>query len=370
MLVALGLVLALVPGCRVARSLDLVSIPEAKAWNLEQLHTPQTEHRYSADLQGDVTFVMRRLFSGIGPGEGLDARRGEPKPVRDPNRRCHENLLELATFTGADPLVSSLQVEWAARLAVQDPWVLSREAATLLLGRAGARLGLEWPPPAPSPEPPVGPERLGELLAGLVRAFREELAAGGGSGRLAAACAELGSLEFELEGGRRALRTVRTLLAASGTRPQAAPLRALSGDLQRHLVHLGLASALADPAPRVRAAALVARVEAAGPGTLGPLLERLEEQHADLVAVTALRLVAEHGLPPPGPGLEGERYAELRERWLAQLHYHAVQHRQGWVRVNAMRALGRATGGELVSLREEDWVHWWESRRAPGAAEG
>src|SRR5690606_1940092 len=136
------------------------------------------------------------------------------------------------------------------------------------------------------------------------------------------------------------LRTARLLAAAAGNRPTGKPLRELSLDLQVRLVHLGLAAARADDSPVVRSAGLIASTRIAGPAVLAPLLTDLDREPADEVVVTVLRLVAEHGLPGPGPGREGAAYTEAREQWLRQLQFLAVQHREGHVRVNAMQALG------------------------------
>ncbi len=369
---AAAVLLAAGTGCRVVRALDVVSIPEAKAYNLEQLHSPETEHRYSAALTGDIAFLLTRLVTGLGPGKGFEAPRRDPQSLRDPHRRCLDNLLELLEAPGGDPALAALQVEWAARLAVQDPYLLSREAAVLHLGRAARRLSSGPPPAAPPDGEPVGPAELGELLVRLLRTVKADIDAerstAGGPRGLTALVEEIRALHFDLEGGRRALRTVRLLEAATRARAELPQLVALSRDLQVRLVHLGLASALVDPAPRVRAAAWTSSVAAGGPAVLSERLARLEEEPDELVVLTVLRLVAGHGLPPRAADQDEEDYRDAHERWLAQIHFHAVQHREGWVRATAMAALGRLSGGELASLREEDWIRWWERRKVLPAA--
>lgn len=369
---AAAVLLAAGSGCRVVRALDVVSIPEAKAHNLEQIHSPETEHRYSAVLTGDIAFLLTGLVTGLGPGKGFEAPRRDPKSVRDPHRRCLENLLELLDASDEDPARAALQVEWAARLAVQDPWMLSREAAVRHLGRAARRLASGPVPAAAHEGEPVGPAELGELLVRLLRTVKSDIEAQrttrGGPPGLSALVEEIRSLHLDLEGGRRALRTVRLLEGATRGRADLPQLAALSRDLQTRLVHLGLASALRDPAPRVRAAGWTARVAAGGPAVLAERLARLEDEPDELVVVTVLRLVAGHGLPPRATDQDEQAYREAREHWLAQIHFHAVQHREGWVRATAMATLGRLSGGELASLREEDWIRWWEERKALSAS--
>jgi hypothetical protein len=118
--------------------------------------------------------------------------------------------------------------------------------------------------------------------------------------------------------------------------------------------------------PRVRAAAVRACVRGMGPGVLAELLATQLDPRLDPQVLLALleevqRLghlpVAESGLPPADRGT-------WSERWTDAFVVLATNHHDGQVRVAAMRALSAISGGELQSLREEDWLAWREARRA------
>ena len=120
-------------------------VVESKDWNLEQLHEANGHHRYIGALEGDFEYFMRQKVAAPLVSAGSTLAVKTPKSVEAPADECLDNLIALEEFDPGDPRVAGLQVEWFARLAVDDPWRLSRERAMLALGRAGQRVGAGLP---------------------------------------------------------------------------------------------------------------------------------------------------------------------------------------------------------------------------------
>jgi hypothetical protein len=85
------------------------------------------------------------------------------------------------------------------------------------------------------------------------------------------------------------------------------------------------------------------------------------------ILLSILRGVAREGLPAEVPGVSAQDLEHFNQRWTQALARYALDHPDGRVRVGAMRALSRLSGGELASLREEDWLAWVEARSAAAA---
>jgi hypothetical protein len=239
------------------------------------------------------------------------------------------------------------------------------------LGPLGARYRIGVPVGLPPEAPRASAEETAALLTGLVRAWRATLEGTAGPGELRAACAELRTTVFDLDGCRRVLPAAAGLLArgSEGTPPYDELLE-LVGDFQRRTIQMSLALALAEPAgegSRVRAAAVTAAVEAGGAEMLArfmPLLEAERQAGEDRDALVVARLlgeVARAGLPEGVEEVEAERYAALYEGWLDAMVGFAVEDPDGVVRVKAMQALTRLETGP-ASLREEDWEEWYYAR--------
>jgi len=343
-------------------------VVQAKAWNLNELHDEATRHRYSAVLEGDTEYFFRHVVTGsLGIGANLDKK--EPVAVEDPAQTCLETLVELEEHDGSSAEVAAIQVEWFARLAAQDPWILSRERAVLGLARLARRLSAGIPTALPKDAVPAGAQAASEALAGLVRAARPVLDHGSRATQserldLEAACRVVTDLVLDLDGARRLVRATAELAGSVGDRNDAGkPLLRLSEELQRRCIRQALAKALLDTEPRVRAAAVEASVASAGTNVLDEFLLQLDRENSPEVLLRVVDLVREHGLPvgvPEGAKMTAE---EARERRLEALMELLVRPETS-VRVGAMRALGAVSQAGFSSLREEDWQAWWLARVA------
>ena len=355
---------------QVATALGLVALAgchvvESQVWNLDQLHASEGRHLYHGALQNDLEYFLRHELALVLGDTTRDWLAKEaPDRIEDPSLECLANLIELAEYDPTDPRVSGRQVEWFSRLAAGDPARLSRERSTLELGRLGARLGTGLPEALDPAIRASGPEDVSRAQAALVRAWR------GGRGEdgapppdLAGAAAAVRTLPLDLDGSRRMLRVATELLRSQGLGTEKGDvLAALVLDLERTCVRRALASALLDPEAVVRAAAVEAAVDCAGPEVLGPVLAQLGRERSTEVLLRVLALVAEHGLPAPPAELAPEAAAQWPERMLGTIYGMLVQRSESVIRVAAMQTLGRVSGAGFESLREEDWQRWWLAR--------
>jgi hypothetical protein len=356
--------------------------------NLEAVHTDDGFHRLEAALYSDFEWEFRQGVKTLMPGSVWSENPKTPKRLDDPTEVCLEQLVELQSAEAGDEAEGSSRTVALARWAVECPWALSRERALLGLVAEARRLELSAHLPGPPQGEAVGPEELGDALAQLVAAVRPaltgELALD--MGKQAEACERLAGLQYDLDGARRATELVGLLVArAPAADERFLPLRGLHLRLQRLTVHRAMSAGLLDrspfersgshsgwESPRVRAAAVRACVRGMGPGVLAELLATQLDPRLDAEVLIALlgevRLlghlpIAESGLPPA----DEEAW---RERWIDAFVLLATGHHDGQVRVAAMRALSAISGGELESLREEDWLAWREARRSAPAGEG
>jgi hypothetical protein len=123
-------------GVIVCSLLAACQVSEAKIHNLDELHDAESRHRYNAALEGDFEFVMRHKVLGALNFSGTRLTAKNKAEVEAPADACLENLIELAEIETTDPGVFGRQIEWFARLAVEDPWSLSRERAITALAKA------------------------------------------------------------------------------------------------------------------------------------------------------------------------------------------------------------------------------------------
>jgi len=339
-------------------------VVESKAWNLNELHDEDTRHRYTGAIEGDTEFFFRHKVVGILEPTGASFGKKAAGPITDPAEVCLENLVALEGFNENSPSVSAIQVEWFSRLAVLDPWILSRERSVLGLERAAKRLGAGLPTSLPKDAVPAGAEAASEALAGLVRAAGPVLKRGDNATAsqrldLDSACGVISGLVLDLDGARRLLRATAELASAAGTRNDAAkPLQNLSEDLQRRCIRQAIAKALIDKEPRVRAAAVEAAVASAGTKVLDEFLLQLDRENSPEVLLRIVDLVREHGLPQGVPENSKWTPEMARDRRLRALIDLLVRPETS-VRVGSMRALGAVSGAGIDSLREEDWQAWW-----------
>ncbi len=331
-------------GCRVAGQND---------HNLLQMHTPEGGHRYSAALVDDFEYVLRSSFANVlesGAG-GLEGQ--EPAKIANPPLVCLENLAELLTLDARDEEVLALQIEWATRLAVEDPAYIVRAAAVEALGPMGKALDAGLPQAALEGAQSSTPEGVAQALAALVSATRatadKEL---GAQARLDAALAGLKQLELDLAGAWRAARLVRTLRRVHDD----AALRGAQRELHVRLWKRALGAAIQDREEVVRAAALSTCL--AGEARLGNTVvwELFRREESPLVRAAVCRTLAERGFPADGEGV-------TRDDWLGHLVQLALADPEESVAHAAMLCLSRHAASGFQSLREEDWHAWWTTRR-------
>ncbi len=353
----------------------------ARVHNLDELHTDDGYHRREVVLMDAFEWNLREGLGGLFQGGALSLESKDPSVIDDPLEECLANLCELDDTHDDGRYELALKVEEFARLAVECPWLLSRERCALALGGLGLRLDLGRDPPPPLTGEPVGAEELGAALTVLLTAARpalENQRAGFDEGALTAACTRLDALAYDLGGARRALSFV-ALIARRLPKDDArfAKLRELERDLARVTVQRALVAALSDHSPfdrsgtdpgwdkaRVRAAALSSLLRIHAPVALAEFLAKLGPRTEPELLLAILRAVAARGLPTEVPGIAPDEYARWRELWIEGLLGLAGGYPDGRVRVAAMRALSVVSGGELASLREEDWLSWDMARRA------
>ena len=392
------------------------NVPGARIHNLKELHEDTGRHARSGNLVGAFEYYVL-----IGAGDLFGDRLANPgegnsETFSNPLKSCLGNINALSRIETDDRRVTAAQVAMLSWLAIDDPWKLSREAAVRALGDHGARLGVTVPPPRQVE--PVGVDEVRRALTELVSAVRTsgplvpvELPpaesspaepspagpspAGPSKGKrgaerplavtaqLDAACARIEGLDLDRAGALRLLRGVGALATAlpqSDARNRRL-LVTLEG-LQARCVSESLLAALKDSAPRnlgtgasgwgserVRAAAVTACVKAFGDDALGELLLQLNDERADAVVRAILVAVAKRGFPEPPAAVSEQERPLWIQRWTDLILLHAYDSPSGPVRVAAMRALSRISGGELDSLREEDWQAWRRERGTAAALE-
>lgn len=346
-------------------ALDVINLPETRAYNLEQLHQADHHHRHVAHQTGDVQYLMKRGVAGFQPGRHIYDE-AQLEKIDDPSIECLAELISLCKFDPESTITSSLQVEWCVRIAVEDAWRLSRERALFELGRAAQRLEVGVPQGIPEGTASSVDEVV-TAITKLIRAYRptverserelypEEWTA------LEEAIAGIRALTLDLESGRRTLKGINALLGPVKRKERVrALLDPLALELQRTLVSQAINAALNDPLPSVRAVAVYVAVQSGGDVVLAQSLTQLGPQTSEEVIGTVMRLVELYGLPEENDQLKGEIYDRARQQWLGIIVEFAVNHPSGEVRVRCMRALREASGAQLDSLREEDWQRWWQ----------
>ena len=176
---------------------------------------------------------------------------------------------------------------------------------------------------------------------------------------VAAACAGIAKLHYDLDGCLRALAASAALLdRIPAKHKDRTALLKLVLDLERRTVRLALEHGNQDKSSHVRAAAVEALVRANGHAYLTRLLPRLISEPEEEVPLAILAMLREQGLPPANPAAPDEREEQLK-----LIYRVATQHPVERVRVAAMAALGAVAGAGFESLREEDWDAWWHKRR-------
>jgi hypothetical protein len=331
---------------------DPLNFPEAKARNLEQLHSPDGSYRYNANILDDFGYLIESIS-----GRDRDATLS-PSAVANPASETLLNLADLLRSPPASGDAGDLQVQWCARLASSDPSALVRERAALGLGPLGRWSGIRGFRPL-SGGPFATPENVGGALEGLMRGLRLIREDGDEGEALKAACLAARSLNLDLEGAWRllsatvALRGDHLLDAVAG-----AELQGLGAHLRVRLVEVGIYNSLNDPSDLVRAAALRSMVVILGPRAMAGFLSQPMPGWSDTVIVGIVDLVAQYGLPSEGVS------DQVQFLCLSSLVDWALNHPSPRVRARAMLALQRGAPTGPRSLREEDWHRWWQTANA------
>lgn len=349
---------------------------DSTLYNLEQLHPAPGQHAHAARMMGATQFEVRRVVS-----EGLEALGTsladiDERPVDDPVETCLELLNDMRSWNATRFGIASTQVEQFARIALNDPWALSRELAVRELGVAGARIDAAKIVASPIAE--VQPSRE-EFEAAQREVVESGLAAlddgtSESRARFERACDGLANLGLDVDLALEALADLNVVLRrAVDDDERTAPLRKLALVLQRRVIDSVLQRTLADSAPlgvqgsdpgwpndRVQAASVEANVAVFGAErlaaimALNPFRAREDER---LIAV--LEAIEQHGLPAANDEQTKALGGNAHHAWTATIVKTAAEHPEGRVRLAAMRALGKISGKGAFSLRFNDWYTWW-----------
>ncbi len=330
----------------------------ARTYNIREMHEQDGHHKLMAVQLDDTEYLFQKGFLAMFKKDMSGDAGKTPVKLEDPLETCVANLLALAELEPDREGLAALQVEYFARYSAIDPWQISRQLCLRQLGRAGARLKLaQHPAPAEQNAELATPDSLREALAPLVKALlpRKDLEA---PANVAAACAGIAKLHYDLDGCLRALAASAALLerTPASNKDRTALLR-LVLDLERRTLRLALEHGIADKSSFVRAAAVEALVRANGNAYLQKVLPRMVSETEEEVPLAILAMIRAQGLPPEQPAAKGER-----DEQLALVYRVATEHPIERVRVAAMQALGAVAGAGFESLREEDWDAWWHKR--------
>lgn len=357
--------------------------------NLRELHTEEGLHRRSARVTTHYGYATRVGLVGLMRSLGAKAQDASLQKVEDPLAMCVESLNELARYDSSDAWVRALQIEHFSRVAVYDPWKLSREIAVDALGKLGARIGPWNSATRPEDAQYATVETLVPALQKLVRAANrlvrgavDEAAAQGDAEAppgeelsLAAASEALEQLALDLQGAHRALR-ICSLLERTRLRsePDFASVRRLRLKLEQRCVELALRAALSDAPPseferlgadpgwrkaNVQAVAVRACVRVWGEAALAELLTQASPRDdAPLRLVALLNELERGGLPAAPKDASPEQAQRLQQAWTRRVWTLATDHPEGSVRIAGLGALGRISGRGRFSLRDEEWLGW------------
>lgn len=382
---ALLLLVALTPGlltgCRTAA---------VASRNLDATLSSTDTFRY----QGPTISVWGDLLDRtLGSLRGI-TRQGRPEPkmkaIPNPTRTAQRNLMRLADAKIAGSVWRrNEQVRQFARYAATAPSQLARERALLELPPHVERLGVT----APTPPPNGSAANANQLLVsidGLVDAARGLLDSDAPTETelldFEAAVDLLARTDLDIEGGTRLLRAIGPFLRIEGLPERAEEaLIGLSRDVQARLVAEALHRGLRDPSAVARAGAYRACLEVFGEdfavAALFSLVSRdarpswFDERYGrfDLPLVPAifsevhlatLAHFEANGLPGAATSSASLEPVELRWAIFTALGFLAT-YRDLYpdrTRLAAMRALGSVSGGELRTLREEEWAAWFRAR--------
>ena len=354
--------------------------------NLDAVLSSTDSFRYNAATTG----VWEDLFSNSLASLKSLTRGKPPAPkergVPNPSRVALANLLRLAdSDEGPEAWRHNEQVRTFARYATSAPSQLCRERAVLSLVPHAKRLGITEPY---SPlEEPANASELRQVLEGLVDATRRIVDEHADPSATAiadfnAALEVLNDTQLNVASGSRLLKAIAPFIKGGGLpATQREQLAELSLKVQGDLVREALFAGVVDRSDVVRSAGMKASISVYGEAFAVEALLALvpRENVADPVAeafskfsvppvpiqydntlIAVCDSFAEAGLPflakkPTALGVEtrGTLYAVL---WQISINDLAFGNRP---RHAAMRALHTMSGGQLESLRWEEWNDWF-----------
>jgi hypothetical protein len=140
----------------------------SRTWNLEQLHAEDSSYKYTGALMGDLEYLLRQQLFGPSVLFQSGLARKDPSAIEDPSGETLDALIGLMELSPSDRLTRARQIQWFARLAVEDPSALCRERAFLGLAFAAAGLAPIEPQAAPKAS-----ERTGELALPPLKAQKD-----------------------------------------------------------------------------------------------------------------------------------------------------------------------------------------------------
>jgi hypothetical protein len=278
-------------------------------------------------------------------------------------------------------LARARQIQWFARLGVEDQSALCRERAFLGLAQAARALAPIEPEAGPKAGEASSEAALSSVLGELVRAARaanerglSNLDAATPLADLEAACELVRTRALDLGGARRALEVATSLAESYGfDDPRMASLAALVEYLERRCTARALAIGLGDRSGLVLGAALEATIALYGTQVLPGVLNQLRPDSDPLVVRAVLDGLEQHGLQRKvSGGPPEEELIRQQEQALIEI---VLTRSESELRVAAMRVLSKHAGGLeggaiLESLREEDWQRWYEQRQHARRAVG
>ncbi len=369
--------------------------------NLDAVLSSSDTFRY----QGDTTTPWKDFWSfGLGSVSGGLIGKGsetELSQISNPTGFAMGNLVALSeSRQGPAIWRENEQVRVLTRFARYAPSQLVRERALLELGAQAQRLGLEesyYERQGDGEALPANAPELIEALDGLVDAARQLIAERNDPSETAAldfgaAVDLLEGTKLDVQGGSRLLRALGPFLRNVGL-PAASQDRlvALSTTVQADLVREALYFGAGDRSSVARAGAIRAGIEAFGEPFLieatlallppGYVLEAVRQRRQRFgippipasfmeVHLAIAETLREVGLPVDAR--RGTRNSlELKGTLLSVLWRVAVSDVAFGDRSRhaMMRALGSLSGGELHTLRSEEWDAWFEGRIAELAKE-
>jgi hypothetical protein len=355
--------------------------------NLDELHWTDGRHKRTGVIWNDYEYAIRVGLREFLHGFGAKINEGSPEAIDDPLEICVNNLNDLIRHDSQDPWVAARQVEYCARIAVDDPWCLSREIAVRELAEHGERLDMREHPWVEPAADKATVEAVRDALARLVQAAGPVLRKESDTAQdaeLAASCEAIGALVLDRQGALRLLRSVALIARGRDSNQKLAPLRDVGVRLQRTCLSQALIAALKDDPPpdhsgsdpgwrngRVQAAAIEGCARVWGPSMLGKLMLDFSARDPDAERMLGfLHAVRDHGLPPVPDAVPEADRARAPDLWTETILIVATESPDDRVRLAAMAALGTISGRQPYSAREEDWQSWWLARKESSAQNG